>query len=209
MAIMIRRDGSVELRVPYNTSDNALTAFIRSKAGWIMKHSERISQSHSQQVKYYTDGEHHQYLGKNIPLIIKQTGRNRISFNGDAILIESSNQWNPENGKQLLNGLFRKMAMDVFSERLGTLLQKYSAYNFKPTGLKVRNSVSRWGSCSANGSITISTNLLKKRVELIDYVILHELCHLRHRNHGPGFYDLLEELCPDYRSLKNELKQLA
>jgi predicted metal-dependent hydrolase len=209
MAIMIRRDGSVELRVPYNTSDSAITAFIRSKAGWIMKHSERIAQRVSQQTKNYTDGEHHQYLGKNIPLIIRETNRNRISFSGDAIIIESSDKWNPEYGEHLLNGLFRKMAMNVFSERLGALLQKFSSYNFKPTGLKVRNSVSRWGSCSATGSITLSTNLVKKRIELIDYVILHELCHLRHRNHGPGFYSLLEELCPDYRTLKNELKHLV
>ena len=209
MAIMIRRNGSVELRVPHNSSESAVTAFIRSKAGWIRKHSERISRSHLQQSKNYTDGENHQYLGKNIPLIIRQTDRNRISFSGDAILIESSDKWNPECGEQLLKGLFRKMAMDVFSERLGTLLQKFGAYSFKPTGLKVRNSISRWGSCSATGSITLSTNLVKKRIELIDYVILHELCHLRHRNHGPGFYGLLEELCPDYRTLKNELRQLA
>ncbi|MFO7575996.1 MAG: SprT family zinc-dependent metalloprotease [Bacteroidales bacterium] len=206
VSINIRRDGSVIVRAPLKIPVSEIESFVRAKAKWILKHSKRLTERHVCETKDYTDGELHYYLGRPIPLRIKRTGRNRISLTEESIEIETANEWNPGYGEQLVKVLYRKKAMEVFGERMAHLLKKHSHYNFRPTGLKVRSTVSRWGSCSPNGSINLSSNLLKKRIELIDYVIMHELCHLRHRNHGPGFYKLLEEVCPDYRLLKAELK---
>lgn len=65
---------------------------------------------------------------------------------------------------------------------------------------------SRWGSCSSKGKITLNTELIKLADKYIEYVMIHELCHLKHHNHGPGFYALMTELCPDWKRLRNELK---
>jgi len=206
MAIIIRRDGQVDVKVPLRTSDTDVNSFISSKQNWILKHLGRIESMFSQQKKSYTDGEVHYFLGNRVTLNIIEATKNRVYIDGAVIIIEHKGVWVPENGEKILNTLYKKLASQVFTERLELLLEKFSSYKFKPSGLKVRTTISRWGSCSAKGSITLSTNLMKKRVELIDYVILHELCHLRHRNHGPNFYKLLEEVCPDYKVLRKELK---
>ena len=206
---MLFRSGSVAAKVPLRTGDDAVAAFMISKSAWIHKHAVRLEAMHIEGQKSYTDGEIHYYLGRPVPLRIIEGQRNKIEFTGDSIVIECKGQWNPALGEQLVNRLYRKLALDLFGRRLAFLQEKYHSYNFKPTSLKVRTTVSRWGSCSAKGSISLSTNLVKKREELIDYVILHELCHLRHRNHGPNFYKLLGEICPEYLVLRAELKRGA
>jgi len=209
MSIIIRRDGKVAAKVPLRTTDTAVESFVKSKERWISKHVERIGRGFNQQKKSYTNGEMHTLLGRQVQLRINESGRNSASFTEGVISIECKGPWDPSKGEAVLNSLYKKLAFNIFSERLAFLLEKFSTYNFKPAGLKVRTTISRWGSCSAKGSITLSTNLVKKREELIDYVILHELCHLRHRNHGPHFYKLLEEICPGYRMIRKELKDMG
>lgn len=78
---------------------------------------------------------------------------------------------------------------------------------FKPAGLIIRKMKRRWGSCSNKGIITLSTELIKLPELYIEYVILHELCHLKHHNHGSGYYKLLSELFPDYKTVRKDLKK--
>ncbi len=209
MSILIRRDGKVAVKVPLRTTDAAVESFVKNKEKWISKHVEQIGRGFALQKKSYTNGEMHPFLGRQLPLRISETGRNSTYIDEGALHIECKGSWDPSKGEAVLNLLYKKLACNIFSERLAFLLEKFSTYNFKPTGLKVRTTISRWGSCSAKGSITLSTNLVKKREELIDYVILHELCHLYHRNHGPKFYNLLEEICPGYRTIRKELKDMG
>ena len=70
-----------------------------------------------------------------------------------------------------------------------------SKYGFRPVRIFIRNNRTNWGSCSSKGNINLNLHLMKVSPELRDYVILHELCHLRHLNHGPEFHALLNELC--------------
>lgn len=207
LSIIIRRDGKVAAKVPLRTSDADVASFVKSKERWISKHVERITGSYDRQKMNYTNGEVHTFLGMPVTLMIRETGKNAAYLSEGVINIECKGSWDPLKGEVVLNTLYKKLALKIFSERLTFFLEKFSAYNFKPAALKVRTTISRWGSCSAKGSITLSTNLIKKRVDLIDYVILHELCHLRHRNHGPNFYKLLEEICPDYREIRKELRE--
>jgi len=71
----------------------------------------------------------------------------------------------------------------------------------------IKNNISNWGSCSAKGNINLNLRLVTLPQSLQDYVMLHELCHLREMNHGPRFHALLESLCPDHRTLEKELRQ--
>jgi len=206
IAIQIKRDGSVAVRAPYYCTETDIIRFIGVRAGWILKHSTNSSKRHKSEEKSFTDGELHWYMGQQFPLRIITSEKNSISFSGSFFELRVSAGFSPETGRKMMDALYRKLSMAVFAGRLAALTEKFSAYSFQPAGLKVRTSKTRWGSCSANGSITLSSNLLKKRTDLIDYVIIHELCHLRHRNHGPDFYKLLGELCPDYKILRAGLK---
>lgn len=98
----------------------------------------------------------------------------------------------------------RKEAKKVLPARLSELARKYS---FEYSQVRIKHNVSNWGSCSRKGNINLNLNLMRVPEDLRDYVILHELCHLRHPNHGPEFHALLERLCPDHRSKEKELRK--
>lgn len=89
----------------------------------------------------------------------------------------------------------RKVAENVLPERLQKLAERYS---FEYSSVRIKHNSSNWGSCSRKGNINLNLNLVRLPDDLRDYVILHELCHLRHPDHGPGFHALLESLCPGH-----------
>ena len=97
----------------------------------------------------------------------------------------------------------RKVAKEVLPKRLRELAAKYS---FEYNSVRIKHNSSNWGSCSRKGNINLNLNLVRLPYELRDYVILHELCHLRHPNHGPQFHALLESLCPDHLAKQRALR---
>jgi predicted metal-dependent hydrolase len=84
-------------------------------------------------------------------------------------------------------------------------LSERSGFSYKK--ITIRSQKTRWGSCSAKGRLSFNYRLMKFRKEAIDYVIIHELCHLKEMNHSKKFWDLVEGFCPDYVNLKKELRQ--
>ena len=81
------------------------------------------------------------------------------------------------------------------------------AHGFTYKRVTIKNNVSNWGSCSVRGNINLNLRLVTLPQELQDYVMLHELCHLKHMNHGPKFHELLETVCPGHRELARRLKE--
>ena len=98
----------------------------------------------------------------------------------------------------------RKEAKAYLPERLAMFAERYS---FDYNQVRIKNNVSNWGSCSRKGNINLNLRLMTLPEDLRDYVILHELCHLRHPNHGKGFHSLLESLCSDHRKKEKELRK--
>jgi len=109
--------------------------------------------------------------------------------------------------KKLLYKGYKDEAFNVFPGMVSKALRTYEYQMFKPTGLVIRTMRRRWGSCSNKGVITLNTELIKLPDLYIEYVITHELCHLKHHNHGTGYYKLLSELFPDWKKVRNEMKK--
>ena len=86
------------------------------------------------------------------------------------------------------------------------LAELAALHGFTYNNVRIKHNVSNWGSCSELGNINLNLNLMRVPEHLRDYVMLHELCHLRYMNHGTEFHALLEEVCPDHRALARELK---
>lgn len=99
---------------------------------------------------------------------------------------------------------WRAEAKRILPVRLAELAEKYS---FTYNQVRIKHNVSNWGSCSRKGNINLNLNLVRIPEDLRDYVLLHELCHLRHPDHGPGFHALLETLCPEHRQKEKELRR--
>lgn len=98
----------------------------------------------------------------------------------------------------------RSIAIDTLPPRLKELAL---THGFQYNRLSIKNNISNWGSCSSKGNINLNLRLVTLPEELRDYVILHELCHLKYLNHGKDFHALLEKVCPGHRELAKELKQ--
>lgn len=89
----------------------------------------------------------------------------------------------------------------------GRLEELAELYGFRYNQVRIKHNVSNWGSCSVKGNINLNLNLMRLPEELRDYVMLHELCHLKHMNHGPQFHALLESVCPDHLALRKRLRE--
>ncbi len=97
----------------------------------------------------------------------------------------------------------RALAKATLPVRLSELALQHG---FQYNSLRIKNNVSNWGSCSVRGNINLNLRLVTLPLELRDYVMLHELCHLRYMNHGPQFHTLLEQVCPGHRALEKALR---
>ena len=97
----------------------------------------------------------------------------------------------------------RREAKVVLPKRLAELAERYS---FEYNSVRIKHNSSNWGSCSRKGNINLNLNLVRVPDELRDYVILHELCHLRHPDHSPAFHALLESLCPGHLAKQKALR---
>jgi len=97
----------------------------------------------------------------------------------------------------------RAQAKAALPPRLAELA---ALHGFKYNQVRIKHNSSNWGSCSELGNINLNLNLMRLPEHLRDYIMLHELCHLRYLNHGPEFHALLESVCPGHRALARELK---
>lgn len=98
----------------------------------------------------------------------------------------------------------RREARKVLPVRLAELAAEHG---FEYNQVRIKHNVSNWGSCSSKGNINLNLNLMRLPEHLRDYVMLHELCHLRHLDHGPAFQALLASLCPDHRECRRALRE--
>lgn len=108
----------------------------------------------------------------------------------------------PNNKKDYL--AFKNKALELARARIDHF---NSRYGFKFNKINIKRQKSRWGSCSKKGNLNFNYKICRLPAELADYIIVHELCHLKEFNHGPGFWKLVSEIFPDYRGLRKELKK--
>ncbi|MCK5539495.1 MAG: DUF45 domain-containing protein [Deltaproteobacteria bacterium] len=111
--------------------------------------------------------------------------------------------------EKLLSDWYRQHAQRIFRERLEICLQRVAREGVKAPNLRIQKMTNRWGSCSEQGKIILNLELIKAPKECIDYVITHELCHLKEKHHGLRFWRLLEKLMPDYRERRQRLNHYA
>lgn len=208
IGISVLPDSSVIVRVPLRTPDKTINRIVTGKADWIIKHRENYRILEVKKIKRpYSDGASHLFRGRELLLKIAKSNKSSIKFDGSTIELGLLKSSDPDAVKSLLYKGYKNEALILFPEMFTTLLQKHGGQKFSPAGLIIRTMKRRWGSCSSKGIITLSTELIKLPDIFIEYVIIHEMCHLRHHNHGPKFYELLSEVFPDWKPVRKELKK--
>jgi hypothetical protein len=208
LGISVLPDSSVIVRVPYLTSSKTIERIVKEKSGWIVKHRDNYRVKGDTRItRSYLNGEVHLFRGKESVLNIIKSGKPFVRFLEGTIELGVETTENQDYVKQLLYFGYKQKASVLFPVMLKDLLVKYEKQDFRPVGLIIRTMKRRWGSCSNKGIITLSTELIKLPDRFIEYVIVHELCHLKHHNHGAGYYKLLSELYPDYAAVRKELRK--
>lgn len=207
LGISVLPDSTVIVRAPYRASIKTISRIVQEKAEWIIKHRDSYRQEGNKKLNSsLTNGEKQLFRGKECVLVIFQSQKPYVRFNDNSIEVGADKPDDPLAIRRLLYKGYKTEASMVFPEILVKALKTHENKMFKPTGLVIRSMKSRWGSCSRKGIITLSTELIKLSDIYIEYVIIHELCHLKHHNHGKEFYLLLSELFPDWKKIRKDLR---
>jgi predicted metal-dependent hydrolase len=208
IGISVLPDTSVVVRVPYLTSLKTISRIVNNKYEWILKHRDNYRRLNNNQLtKSYTTGEVHLFRGNESILRIEKSVKPYTRFHDGIIMLGLEKTDNPVTVRRLLYKGYKKEALKILPELMNRVLREHENQMFKPEGLVIRTMKRRWGSCSNKGIITLSTELIKLADLYIEYVIIHELCHLRHHNHGLQYYKLLSEVFPEWKTVRKELKK--
>lgn len=213
LGITIHPDLSVEVRAPNNTDTAAVAAVVRRRAPWILRQQREFDQyPPTQSPRRYVSGETHRYLGRQYRLKVQELSATepaieRVKLSGGFLYAWTVNPYDTERVHALVDGWYRRQAERVFGERLEALLPRFQHLPIQHPKLAIRRMKARWGSCGANGIVTLNLRLIQVGKLLIDYVIVHELCHLVEHNHSKRYYALLDRMLPDWRSRRQQLNE--
>jgi predicted metal-dependent hydrolase len=185
----------------------AIEQKMMKRARWILKQLQYFKQfAPKTPARCYVNGETHLYLGKQYRLKIEGGGKNSVKLSRGFFHVTCRNEPTPAAAEKQLNAWYRDKARIQFAESMDRCRLKVDGINACRPKLSIRRMKRRWGSLSDKGVITLNTDLIRAPKECIDYVVTHELCHLKYRNHGPEFYKLLESVIPDWEKIKERLE---
>ncbi|MEQ8677097.1 MAG: SprT family zinc-dependent metalloprotease [Aggregatilineales bacterium] len=210
MEISVHPDLSVTVIAPNDTEPDAIQTKLQKRAGWIVKQQREFRQYLPHMPKrQYVSGETHWYLGRQYRLKVAEAERAQVKLIRGYFYIYVKNSDDSTKVEQLLKKWYRNRAKFVFQERLDAILPRFASLDMPEPQLVIREMQSRWGSCSDAGKITLNLKLIQVGKPYIDYVIVHELCHLVEHNHGKRFYLLLDRIMPDWKERRKTLNEFA
>ena len=210
--LRVRKDGSVFVSANNRIPLEEIDKFICSKAAYIIKEMDHFSeiQQYRPKPKQYISGESFYIQGRGLRLQVSQASKNTISTDGIYIFLKVTDLNDYEKKRRLVTRFLDQQCKTVFTEILDELYPIFRKCGIERPSLRIRDMETRWGSClPKNCIITINKRLLEAPRNCIEYVVMHELCHLVHPNHSKHFYAFLSMLMPDWKERKKILEQNA
>ena len=151
-------------------------------------------------------GEIHLYLGRHYRLWLEKARKTAVALDAGSLRVQLPTPTDPQAVAALLETWYRREAQKVFAEELAAAGRRVAPLGIvPPAAVRIRRMSSRWGSCTSRGAITLNLRLIQADRALIEYVLVHELCHLLQHNHSPAYYKLLDRALPDWRARKKRL----
>lgn len=201
IALIIERDGSLVVRAPLRVSNKAILRMVEQKKDWIRATQERVKARYPIYTpKEYTSGEKFWFLGKTYPLEIVAARSPALRLDGSFKLSSQASAKAP----LIFKNWYRRQAASILAERV----QWYaSRYGFAYKKIRISSARTRWGSCSAKGTLSFAWRLVMAPMPVIDYVVVHELVHLQVKNHSKEFWGQVKEIMPDYKQKIKWLKE--
>jgi len=203
------QNGEVVIKAPWYATNSQIQEVVESKRDWIMRKLQEY-QSSPRKAKDYADGERFQILGNNYYLSIFYKDINNAVLNVEdgkisvILPLEYSELDNTEQIKKMIDEMYYMIAekeVEVAMEKTRKLV------GLAPEEYVIKKIKTAWGKCSSKKKITINQDLMMYSRHAIEYVVLHEICHLKHLNHSKAFWAMVEKYMPDYKEAEKELKK--
>lgn len=206
LGITVTPEMEVLVRAPVGTSIEKIKEKIRKKAPWIIKQQIFfLSFQPKTPQRKYVSGETHLYLGRQYRLQIKIGKEESVRLKGKFIVVTAAEK---SRAKDLLRGWYLEHARLKFHSVAAPLIDKFRKHKVEPSSIVLRDMPTRWGSCTPKGKIILNPELIKAPKGCIEYVIIHELCHLVHHDHTQRFLDLQTKQMKDWEKWKLKLELL-
>lgn len=197
IALIVDTNGELIVRAPYYASDDEIESLVAQKQVWIeQKTVERRKQKEERPALQVKEGEFISYLGKECP--IYQDEEKSGYFDGEAFHLPKSG-----NLKIPLSEWYKRQAHKILKERVSIYAEKMGV---APTGVSITSAKTRWGSCSVRNHLNFSWHLIMCPLDVVDYVVVHELCHIWHKDHSRDFWNSVGEYDREYKAHEQYLK---
>lgn len=208
LAISVLPDGSIDLVAPHGSRHEDIVAKVGKRLRWIVSQRRTFAEmNHSRVPVSYASGATHRYLGRQYRLKVRRAEPVGVKLVGGYFQV-ATKTGAPVEVEALLNTWLREKAVEQFSSRLAKW-QKWCGERRLPLPrIRLLRMPKRWGSSHRDGRIYLNPELVKAPSICIDYVITHEVCHLKHPQHDRHFFNLLDQLCPSWKAIKARLEKL-
>lgn len=204
LGIKVFPEGSVKVYAPNETTDEKIEEKVKEKARWILKQQNEFeSYLPLTPERKYINGETHLYLGRQYILHSEAASVNQVKVYRGKLIVSHKGNTKIET---VVKNWYKAKAMEHFTNVLEAKISLFTKYGIEKPDIHVRAMSKRWGSCTAKGKVILNPELIKAPKGSIDYVMIHELCHLVHHNHTKAFYELQEKMMPDWKKWKTKLE---
>jgi predicted metal-dependent hydrolase len=209
IGITVKPDMRVIVAAPEGLAVEVIRERVRKRAPWILKQLDQFGLYRPLPTpRQYLNGETHRYLGRQYRLKISEGEEATVKLRGRYLTAETPEPGNTSKNRLLVEAWYREHARTTFERRLQECLTRHPRFAPHHPPLLIRRLKTRWGSCSKAGRVLLNTELVQAPIECIDYVIVHELCHLEVPDHSLVFYRLLTQCMPDWKDRKTKLESL-
>ena len=208
LAISVLPNGTVEVVAPVGAAIEKIREKVEKRVGWIMRQRRAFAALNAQRpARRYCTGATHRYLGRQYQLNVTIAEGQSVKLRG-AYLCVVSRTGSDKSVAALLAGWMRERAKDQFERRLEKW-RKWSVERGLPEPrVQLLSMLKRWGSARKDGRVSLNPELIRAPSVCVDYVIAHEMCHMKHPHHDRAFFSELEKLCPKWKAIKLRLESL-
>jgi hypothetical protein len=200
LALVVESDGSLIVRAPLRTSAKLIHEFVDSHTLWIKKKQAQAREVINIPAKQFTPGESFPYLGQSYALEVVKDQKEALILVGNFKLAEQAQS----NARKAFQSWYRDQARQIIKERVDMFSLRY---NFEYEKIRISSARTRWASCSPTGTLSFSWRLILNPVEVVDYVIIHELVHTVVHNHSKRFWKRVEKILPNYKDYNQWLRK--
>ena len=198
LALIVETDGTLTVRAPLRMKEADIRQFIQAKQDWI-KRKQAQAQKEASSPRQYVDGEMFWYLGQEVPMRVISDGKPALVMDECFRLTKSAQP----QAESVFMAWYKRQARRIVTNRVEFFAGKYG---FKVGKVRISSARTRWGSCSHKGTLSFTWRLVMAPNDVIDYVVVHELCHLKEMNHSRAFWSQVEAILPDYKQHRKWLK---